>query len=104
MPKNPVVDLPPEEHAQMLAALRRTRDGDRLALPILLWWAAGCGSAPHWWPKTTLPAASSAWPACARSSSTSNCVRPWSSLTNWLSTCGPTSAVPGCPQGLSSRS
>lgn len=41
MPKSPFVEMPPEEHAQMLAALRRARYGYRLALQILLWCAAG---------------------------------------------------------------
>jgi transposase len=41
MPKSPVVDIPQEEQAQMLAALRRARYGYRLALHMLLWCAAG---------------------------------------------------------------
>jgi transposase len=41
MPKSTVVEISPEEHAQMLAVLRRTRYGYRLALQILLWCAAG---------------------------------------------------------------
>ena len=41
MPKNPVVEIPLEQHGPMLAALRRTRYGDLLALHRLLWCAAG---------------------------------------------------------------
>jgi putative transposase len=41
MPKSTFVDIPEAERAHMLAALRRTRDGDLLALHILLWCAAG---------------------------------------------------------------
>jgi putative transposase len=41
MPKSTVVELPQEEQAQMLAALRRARYGYRLALHILLLCAAG---------------------------------------------------------------
>ena len=41
MPKNTCVEIPPEEQAQMLAALRRTRYGYLLALHILLLCAAG---------------------------------------------------------------
>lgn len=41
MPKNTVVDIPPEEQAQMLAALRRARYGYLLALHILLLCAMG---------------------------------------------------------------
>src|SRR5262245_65264797 len=41
MPKSTVVDLPPEEHTQMLAALRRARYGYLLALHILLLCAIG---------------------------------------------------------------
>jgi transposase len=41
MPKCPFVEMPPEEPRQILAALRRARYGYRLALPILLWCAAG---------------------------------------------------------------
>jgi hypothetical protein len=41
MPKSTVVDIPQEEPAQMLAALRRARYGYLLALHLLLWCAAG---------------------------------------------------------------
>src|SRR6266511_3016859 len=41
MPKSTVVVIPQEEHAQMLAALRRARYGYLLAFHILLWCAAG---------------------------------------------------------------
>ena len=41
MPKSTVVEIPQEEQAQMLAALRRTRYGYVLALHMLLWCAAG---------------------------------------------------------------
>jgi hypothetical protein len=41
MPKSAVLEIPPEEQAQMLAALRRARYGDLLALHILLWCAVG---------------------------------------------------------------
>ena len=41
MPKSPFVELPPEEHRQILAALRRARYGYLLALHILLLCAAG---------------------------------------------------------------
>jgi Homeodomain-like domain len=41
MPKSPVVEIPPEQHGQMLAALRRARYGYLLALHILLLCAAG---------------------------------------------------------------
>jgi transposase len=41
MPKRTIVDMPPEEHAQMLAARRRARYGYVLALHILLLRAAG---------------------------------------------------------------
>jgi transposase len=41
MPRSTVVDLPQEEHALMLAALRRARYGYLLALHILLLCAAG---------------------------------------------------------------
>jgi hypothetical protein len=41
MPKSTVVEMPQEEHAQRLAALRRARDGYVLALHMLLWCAAG---------------------------------------------------------------
>jgi transposase len=41
MPKSPVVDIPPEAQAQMLAALRRARYGYLLALHLVLWCAAG---------------------------------------------------------------
>jgi hypothetical protein len=36
MPKGTTLDLSPEEHAQLLAALRRARYGYLLALPIIL--------------------------------------------------------------------
>jgi putative transposase len=41
MPKSPVLDIPPEEHAEMLAALRRARYGHLLALHIVLLCTAG---------------------------------------------------------------
>jgi transposase len=41
MPKSTVVDIPPEEHAEMLAALRRARYGYLLTLHILLLCAMG---------------------------------------------------------------
>lgn len=41
MPKSTCVDIPEEEHAWMLAALRRARYGYLLALHILLWCADG---------------------------------------------------------------
>jgi transposase len=41
MPKSTFVDIPEEEQAQMLAALRRARYGYLLALHILLLWAVG---------------------------------------------------------------
>jgi transposase len=41
MPKSTLVPIPPEEHMQMLVALRRVRYGDLLALHTLLWCAAG---------------------------------------------------------------
>ena len=41
MPKTTCVEIPQEEQAQMLAALRRARYGDLLTLHILLWCAAG---------------------------------------------------------------
>jgi len=41
MPKSTVVEIPQEEHAQMLAALRRARYGYVLALHIVLLCAAG---------------------------------------------------------------
>lgn len=41
MPKRPVVEIPLEQHGQMLAALRRARYGYLLALHILLLCAAG---------------------------------------------------------------
>lgn len=41
MPKNTILEIPPEEQAQMLAALRRARYGYLLALHILLLCAAG---------------------------------------------------------------
>jgi hypothetical protein len=36
MPKSTVVDMPPDEHAGMLAALRRARSGYVLALHMVL--------------------------------------------------------------------
>jgi hypothetical protein len=41
MPSSTVLDIRPEAQAQMLAALRRARYGDLLALHILLLCAAG---------------------------------------------------------------
>jgi putative transposase len=41
MPRSTLLDMPPEEHAQMLAALRRARYGYLLALHLLLLCAAG---------------------------------------------------------------
>jgi transposase len=41
MPKCTFVEMPPEEHRQILAALRRARYGSLLALHILWWCAAG---------------------------------------------------------------
>jgi hypothetical protein len=41
MPTSLVVEVPPEEHAQMLTALRRARSGSRLAGPSVWWCAAG---------------------------------------------------------------
>jgi hypothetical protein len=41
MPKSTFVEIPPEEQAEMLAALRRARYGYLLALHILLLCAAG---------------------------------------------------------------
>jgi transposase len=41
MPKTTCVEMPPEEHAQLLAALRRARYSYLLALHILLLCAAG---------------------------------------------------------------
>ena len=41
MPKSTFIDLPEAEQARMLAALRRARYGDLLALHILRWCAAG---------------------------------------------------------------
>jgi putative transposase len=41
MPKTPVLDIPPEEQAEMLAALRRARYGYLLALHIVLLCTAG---------------------------------------------------------------
>jgi len=41
MAKSTVVDIPPKEQTEMLAALRRARYGYLLALHILLWCAAG---------------------------------------------------------------
>src|ERR671914_718168 len=40
MPRSTVLGLAQEEHAPLLAALRRARYGDLLALHILLWCAA----------------------------------------------------------------
>lgn len=43
MPRSTVLDIPPEEYAQMLAALRRARYGYLLALHILLdLWEGSC--------------------------------------------------------------
>jgi hypothetical protein len=41
MPPGPVVEIPEAAQAQMLAGLRRARDGDRLALHRWWWWATG---------------------------------------------------------------
>jgi transposase len=41
MPKSTVLDIPQEEQAWILAALRRAQYGYLLALPIVLWCAAG---------------------------------------------------------------
>jgi transposase len=41
MPKSTIVEIPPEEQAQRLAALRRARYGYLLARHIMLWCAAG---------------------------------------------------------------
>src|SRR6267143_6497014 len=41
MPDTTLLDIPEEEQAQMLAALRRARYGYLLALPVLLLCAAG---------------------------------------------------------------
>ena len=41
MPHSTFVEIPTEEHAEMLAALRRARYGYLLALHLLLWCAAG---------------------------------------------------------------
>ena len=41
MPRTTLLDIPPEEQEQMLAALRRSRYGYLLALHVLLLWAAG---------------------------------------------------------------
>jgi transposase len=41
MPHGTFVEMPEEEPAQMLAVLRRARDGDRLALHLWLWCATG---------------------------------------------------------------
>jgi hypothetical protein len=41
MPKSAVVDIPPEEPTEMLAALRRARYGSLLALPSLWWCTMG---------------------------------------------------------------
>jgi hypothetical protein len=57
MPKRPFVEIPPEEQAQMLAALRRARYGSLRALHLLLWCAAG-----------RTPTASAAVLFCSRSS------------------------------------
>ena len=46
MPKSTFVEIPPEEQAQMLAALRRARYGYLLGLPILLVCAAGRNPTP----------------------------------------------------------
>jgi hypothetical protein len=42
MPTRTSVEIPEEEQAEMLAALRRARHGYLLPLHILLWCAAGC--------------------------------------------------------------
>jgi hypothetical protein len=34
MPSTPVLEISPQEQTQMLAALRRARDGDRLTLHV----------------------------------------------------------------------
>jgi transposase len=57
MPKSTVVDIPPEEHAEMLAARRRARYGSWLTLHILLLCARG-----------RTPTAIAAVLLCARSS------------------------------------
>jgi hypothetical protein len=44
MPTSTFVTIPPEEHAQMLAALRRARYGSLLALHIL--WRCAAGRPP----------------------------------------------------------
>jgi hypothetical protein len=44
MPKTTVVEVPPEEHVQMLAAVRRARYGSLLALHIL--WLCAAGRTP----------------------------------------------------------
>jgi len=41
MPHSTFIEMPTEEHAEMLAALRRARYGSLLALHMLLWCAAG---------------------------------------------------------------
>ena len=41
MPQSTILDISPEEQAEMLAALRRARYGHLLALHILLLCAAG---------------------------------------------------------------
>ena len=41
MPRTTLLDIPPEEQEQMLAALRRSRYGSLLALHVLLLCAAG---------------------------------------------------------------
>ena len=41
MPNSTRVEIPPQEQAQMLAARRRARYGDLLALHLLLWRADG---------------------------------------------------------------
>ncbi len=41
MPKRPRLEMPPQEHAQMLAARRRARDGYLLARHSLLLGAVG---------------------------------------------------------------
>ena len=57
MPRSTVVDMPQEEQAEMLAALRRARYGYLLALHILLWCALGRS-----------PTEIAAVPLCSRSS------------------------------------
>jgi hypothetical protein len=44
MSKHTVIEMPPEEHAQMLAVLRRARDGSLLALHVV--WLCATGRHP----------------------------------------------------------